>query len=171
MKILHVLLKLVLLFGILLFVTREIQIDVIKDNKQKALQVKHLKDYFKVRYEDAVEITEAVSIVSAATKVPPSLLYAMIEQESSFKIQAINKKSKASCLMQVHKSSGYKLLESTPETCLITATSILLSFEKKFGNFDKAIKAFYCGNNITRKSCKKYKDSVRYKQLNYERWV
>lgn len=126
---------------------------------------------FKIDPLDAIDIVHKVSTVSSLQGIQPSHIYAMIEQESSFNKYAVSDKGKAKCLLQVHPSSGYTVNTTDIESCLLTGTNILLNFQDKFGNLRDATKAYYCGNNIKRKSCNKYLQGVESKKLKYNDWI
>ena len=140
-------------------------------NKQQVQQAMTLSNTFKINPYDALEIVQAVGSTAEASGFTPSLLYGIIHTESSFRINAKADKGKSNCLMQIHTSSGYKLLENTPEHCIITGTNILMDFWVKTKSTDKALQAYYCGNKSNKTACKEYKNRVRSNQRNYEGWI
>ena len=140
-------------------------------DKQQLKQAASLSNTFKINPWDALEIVQAVGSTAEASGFTPSLLYGIIHTESSFRIDAKADKGKSSCLMQIHTSSGYKLLENTPEHCIVTGTNILLNFWDKTKSTEKALQAYYCGNKFNKNSCKEYKNRVLSNQRNYKGWI
>ncbi len=140
-------------------------------DKQIAYQVQYISKKFKINIEIAQEIVKEISDVSSVTKIAPSLYYAIIHKESSFNVNAINDSGRAKCLMQVHTSSGYTLLENSISHCLITASRILLDYYAKSGSIDKALSHYFCGSKIENNACKAYSKKVRYLQVQYKGWI
>lgn len=140
-------------------------------DKQISYQVQYISQKFKISIENAKEIVENISEVAKLRGIKPSLIYAIVEKESSFNINASNDNGRANCLMQVHTSSGYILLENSPLHCLITGTQILVDFYARTANMNSSLAMYFCGRNIQRKDCKDYVTKVRYLQEKYKGWV
>lgn len=140
-------------------------------NKKQAMQMQYISQKFKISIENAKEIVENISEVAKLRGIKPSLIYAIVEKESSFNINASNDNGRANCLMQVHTSSGYILLENSPLHCLITGTQILVDFYARTANMNSSLAMYFCGGNIQRKTCKDYVTKVRYLQKKYKGWI
>jgi len=160
-----------LLASLSLFFISEVTHIESKLDKQLLKQAVFLSKNYKISEKDAYEVVSTVKELTKHTSIESSMIYAIIENESKFQVNAVNKESKALGLMQIHKSSGFKLLENSPENNIIAGVNILNNFHKVFGNYEKATKAFYCGYKIERDTCKDYLKRIQSNQVKFKDWV
>lgn len=66
-----------------------------------ATEIQKLSGY-QTSYRDSIRIEKAVATYSFENDIDPNLIYAIIGVESSFKVKATNKKTKAAGLMQIY---------------------------------------------------------------------
>lgn len=116
---------------------------------------------------DALEIVEYAEVAANYHQIPKSLVLAVIEKESSFRVLASN--GKALGLMQVHPNSGYTLPEYySISNNIFTGTQILVDFLKRSNyNLSKGLAMYNCGANYQSKQCKDYSKDVLNKRKKY----